>query len=84
MEASRPNKRNKTEHAERVMEYAFKELQSMSSETNITDEPHHVGQLVERHLHAMNTRQRAIAKKIIYEVLFYGNVEHVPQYTYRV
>lgn len=66
------------------MEYALQELQSMSSETNITDDAHHVGQLVERDLRAMNTRQRAIAKKIVCDVLFYPNVERLSHSTHIV
>ena len=72
------NKKRKVDSAERVMEYALNELQSMaSSESVVNDDAHHMGQLVENELRAMDSRQRAIAKKLISDVIFYGNIENL-------
>lgn len=68
-------KRQTTATAETAMEYALNELQAMSSNSeHNSDDAHTMGMLVEHELRSMEHRQRSIAKKLISDVLFNGNL----------
>lgn len=75
--ASQPTKKRRTvDTAERTMEYALNELHAMSSSpADCSDDAYCMGTVVERELRTMDPRQRCIAKKLISDVLFYGNLK---------
>lgn len=64
-----------TDTAERAMEYALNELQALSSTSaGSNDNTHCMDMLVESELRSMGHRQSCIAKKLICDVLFNGNL----------
>lgn len=75
--ASQPTKKLRTvDTAERAMEYALNVLHAMSSSpADSGNNAYCMGTVVERELRTMDARQRCIAKKLISDVLFYGNLK---------